>query len=119
MSIQKTITTDNFPIYTYSDIPEKLSYQANCRVLNLNCHLNQRKLALSDIQFYSKYVANPSDKTIIVYAGSANYEHIPFILELFPDVKFILIDPRFHNINANFQYIYQNIKSIEKKDVNH
>ena len=115
-SIQEIINTDNVPFYIYSDIKKRLTYQTKCKIVNLNCHLGQRKLALNEIQFYSKYV---TDKTLIVYAGSANGEHTPLILELFPNIRLLLIDPHFHNIDEKFQYIYQNLSVLEKDDIDY
>lgn len=52
----------------------------------------------------SAKVSFPEDKAVlVVYAGAANGQHLPFLFTLFPNVKFILIDP------APFCYALQEI----------
>ena len=53
-------------------------------------HWGQRKLFLSELWFLTKY---GHLATCVVYAGSAPGTHIPFLAQLFPKHKFILIDP--------------------------
>lgn len=55
------------------------------------CHWGQRKLLLSEIEFITKYY----DKAkIVVYAGAAPGTHILCLAQLFPKLKFVLVDPR-------------------------
>jgi hypothetical protein len=56
-----------------------------------NHHAGQRKLLMSEVDFLSNY-ARKGDT--IVYAGAAPGTHIPFLASLFPDIQFILVDPR-------------------------
>lgn len=60
-------------------------------------HWGQRKLLLSEIEFFAIYL----DKTvnpICVYAGAAHGNHIPLLSELFPSLTFHLYDPSHFNI---------------------
>lgn len=55
------------------------------------CHWGQRKLLLVEIEFLINYAIN--DNETIVYAGSAPGSHILYLSNLFPNFKWILIDP--------------------------
>jgi hypothetical protein len=74
-------------------------------VLN-NTHLGQRKLLLSEMQFYLKI-----QKGTVIYAGSAPGEHTPVILKLFPNLNFIMVDPHLHIMDYPYQYIYKKVHS--------
>jgi hypothetical protein len=54
-------------------------------------HLGQRKLLLSEVEFL---IDNARDGDTVVYVGSAPGIHIPFLASLFPEVRFVLYDPR-------------------------
>jgi predicted NAD-dependent protein-ADP-ribosyltransferase YbiA (DUF1768 family) len=67
-----------------------------------NLHWGQRKLLISEIEFLSIYwnpqtIANP----LLVYAGAAPGNHIPFLSTLFPAFTFHLYDPAPFGIKAN------------------
>jgi hypothetical protein len=100
------------PLYNYNDIPNTLTYQYGSDIGIINCHLGQRKLLLTEIEFYNKCVKDKNN--LIIYAGSASCEHLPVILKLFPTLKFILIDPFYHSINGYYEYIYQNVDNLDK-----
>ena len=69
------------PICRYNELKTiKYDDYANVR---LGCHMGQRKLLLSELQFYSDY-----DNDLIVYAGSAPCIHLTMILDMFPNMKF-------------------------------
>ena len=55
-------------------------------------HWGQRKLLLSEIEFLTLH-ADPRTPTLVVYAGAAPGAHIPYLSELFPGIKFVLVDP--------------------------
>lgn len=57
-----------------------------------NIHWGQRKLHLSEVDFFMSYT-NQNEKYTIVYAGAANGQHIPLLLKLFPNLEFHLYDP--------------------------
>ena len=54
-------------------------------------HWGQRKLLMSEIEFLTEY-ANLS--LPVLYVGAAPGIHINVLVRLFPDVRFILVDPR-------------------------
>ena len=109
----KAIADQDFdPIYQYKKIPQKLPYESTRIYLaKPNCHLGQRKLLLNELQFYSCYL--PKQPYLIIYAGSASNEHMPIVLKHFPNSKFLLIDPNYHNIDLpEVRYIYQNTDNV-------
>lgn len=53
-------------------------------------HWGQRKLLLSEIEFLTKFGVSGST---VVYAGAAPGTHIHYLIELFPELKFVLVDP--------------------------
>jgi len=63
--------------------------------LESNCHWGQRKLLLSEIEFFTvvKKFLNLSE-CIMVYVGAAPGDHTPYLLKLFPELSCILYDPR-------------------------
>lgn len=105
-------------IYEYNQIPEKIKYYEGSKIYNLNCHLGQRKLLLTEIEFYSKCLKSKNDKALVVYAGSASCEHLPVILDMYPNLKFVLVDPNYHSIDKYpITYVYQNLHVIEKNNL--
>lgn len=61
-------------------------------------HYGQRKLMLSEIEFFvalirSRNAVENAKPILSVYAGAANGSHLPFLFDLFPDIKHILVDP--------------------------
>ena len=53
-------------------------------------HWGQRKLLLSEIEFLTRY---SQDGMTVVYAGAAPGTHISYLSELFPSLRFVLVDP--------------------------
>lgn len=85
----KNFKGDSRPIETVDQITCKdLPYIKNSEIIKPSTHIGQRKLFLSEMQFLTKH-----PKNICVYAGSSPGHKTHFLSTLFPDVKFILIDP--------------------------
>lgn len=66
-------------------------------------HKGQRKLFLSEIQHLTQVLDSHLDYAIVVYAGSAPCIKAWIIHEMFPNVKFLLIDPRSFSIKVTRQ----------------
>jgi hypothetical protein len=82
--------TDGFPEIKYE-------YRPNEYVKSL--HFGQLKLLLSEIEFLmiamQDHVAIKSTKPIVcLYIGAAPGNHTKYLSDLFPEVKFVLYDPR-------------------------
>jgi hypothetical protein len=83
---------DNFT-YNYSDIPNVLKYENTAPRPKNVVHWGQLKLFLTTLFFLVKYI-EPSDKDVrIIYAGSAVGHNILILSEMFPNIKWYLIDP--------------------------
>lgn len=55
-------------------------------------HWGQRKLILSEIQFFTIFWGVDKPGTV-VYAGAAPGNHTPFLADMFPELRFELYDP--------------------------
>jgi cap2 methyltransferase len=64
-------------------------YRKRGEEMTSTCHWGQRKLLLSEIEFMTMF----PDHQTVVYAGAAPGTHIPYLSSLFPETKFVLIDP--------------------------
>jgi hypothetical protein len=115
--IYKELIDPNLNLYEYSQIPNIISYAEATRFINLNCHFGQRKLLLTEIEYYN--MLDQDKNYLIIYPGSASCEHLPVILQLFPNLKFLLIDPNYHSIDHKypFKYIYQNTPVISSSNL--
>ena len=72
-----------------SDAPRKV-YRPRKNESKTVVHWGQRKLLLSEIEFLTKYSVSGA---IVVYAGAAPGTHIQYLMELFPKLEFVLVDP--------------------------
>jgi hypothetical protein len=99
------------PIYEVSQL-QNMTYRSS-RNVNTGCHAGQRKLLMTEIQFYCNI---PAD-SVVVYSGSASGDHTTAILEMFPGIKLILIDPAYHTIDYDYTVIYQNPDIINKDNL--
>ena len=69
-------------------------------------HFGQRKLFLSELEFLTRFskelecdlTGNEELKVVLIYAGAAPCCHISMLADMFPFVKFVLIDPAEFNI---------------------
>jgi hypothetical protein len=81
------------PYVTIDDISERLPYEDKKPIFRTSIHHGQRKLFLNELQFLTKYLESRYDKSYVIYAGAAPCNHIYLLHRLFPNVKFILVDP--------------------------
>lgn len=80
------------PVVTLQDIGHGLPYSQNTAVFKPTVHIGQRKLHLSEVQFFADHV--PADEAAIcVYAGAAPSNHTGMLSRMFPNIKFLLVDP--------------------------
>lgn len=76
-------------MYVHPDSP-RMPYRRRKDSIKTSIHWGQRKLMMSEIQALSEVtITNPT----VVYVGAASGVHIPFLSDLFPDMKFYLYDP--------------------------
>ncbi len=96
---------------------KNIPYGPDAGQIKANCHLGQRKLLLTEIEFLSK-MAGKNKNILVVYAGSASCEHLPVILQMFPNIKFLLVDPNYHCIDYdNITYVYQDTSKINNENI--
>lgn len=80
-TLQSRLLTDNYP---------RASYQRRKGQIKSVLHWGQRKLLMSEIEFLTNY---GEAGRIVLYAGAAPGHHINYLSTLFPEMKFVLVDP--------------------------
>lgn len=82
------------PETTISELP--LYTNVTGKSSTFNKHHGQRKLLLTEISFIVHSIKKNKNKLpmLMVYAGAAPCTHFGVIMKLFPDIKFLLVDPR-------------------------
>lgn len=96
---------------TLSDVPFIVSVHAAKSLQNR--HHGQRKLLLVEIQLLTKVIENQRKfgderPILMIYAGAAPCMHFGKLMELFPQVKFLLVDPNEFLIFVNQELLYKN-----------
>lgn len=84
-------TVPTKPLVHYSDISQELKYVEHQTIYTSAYHIGQRKLILNEIQFLTRI--HPDEKAVVIYAGAAPSNKGAFLASLFPNLRFILIDP--------------------------
>ncbi len=101
----------HLPLYHHGQLSDELTYlERPHSQIPMGCHHGQRKLLLSEIQFYNHY---SREAQFVIYAGSAPCDHLPILLQRFPHLKFILIDPNYHTFLHDYKYIYQQSNVVD------
>jgi len=91
----KNADKKNNVMITLDDIKDKMPYTYKNQPIIRGNHIGQRKLLLSEVQFLTQV---DSGIKYCIYAGSAPGHKTHFLSKLFPDTKFILIDPNKFNL---------------------
>lgn len=90
------IKINNIPEIIY-DIPNNYTYNDDALDHQTKCHWGQKKLLLSEIQFFTRICETLQIKSLkkyaVVYIGSAGGHHLPILYNLFPDLIWLLYDP--------------------------
>ncbi len=87
------------PVITTDDIAHELPYQEAIKLLKLSTHIGQRKLFLNEVQFCTEYVGTKPD-AVVFYAGAAPNIKGAYFASLFPNMRFVFIDPNKFQINT-------------------
>jgi hypothetical protein len=89
-------------ITSYDEIPNRLKYKAATLPESKRgiMHIGQLKLILSEIELLTSELADVDEKRYLLYAGSATGIRLPILANMFPGLKFILVDPRKHDFDA-------------------
>jgi hypothetical protein len=95
--VDKYKILDNFYnkkfIYNYAEIPNVIKYEETSPKPKSVVHWGQLKLFLTTLFFLVKYIEQSDQVVHIIYAGSAVGHNILILSDLFPNVKWYLIDP--------------------------
>jgi len=88
---------------------EQLSYKRRSDDQKKSIPYGQRKLFLSELYFLATFWnVQDNPNPVVIYAGAAPGNHIPFLSNLFPTMTFHLYDPRCFYIKESSRiHIYQ------------
>lgn len=82
---------------TVDDLQNKSKFNGDVKDMAPLCHWGQKKLLLSEIQFFTNICKKLNIKNlkdyIAVYIGSADGAHLPILFNLFPELDWLLYDP--------------------------
>lgn len=104
---------DPHVMLTYDDLPKTLPYTQHLSVFEHNPHIGQRKLLMNEIQFFSVC----ADAKLCIYIGYAPCEHFVVLAEMFPKLKFLLVDPNYPIFDYEKVYVAQNPEVIDRRRV--
>lgn len=85
-------------IKEYKDITRRAAYERHAAQDLVNVHNGQLKLFLTELQFLTLCLRTHDAPATVVYAGSAPSNKLSYLARLFPNVKFVLVDPHEHYI---------------------
>jgi hypothetical protein len=94
--VTSTLNVD--PVITFDDIKDSIQYVEGFKCKS-GTHIGQRKLFLSEVQFLTNNIDNSPQ--YVVYAGAAPSNKGHMLSQLFPQVKFILVDPNRFDLIVN------------------
>ena len=97
-AIHDIIQTQVPTITTVEEIPESMPYRRSTTFVSRAVHIGQLKLFLTEMQFLTDVLSKHDEEAYIIYAGSAPGNKMGILHDMFPKVKFILVDPHDHLI---------------------
>jgi cap2 methyltransferase len=79
------------------DDAPKAVYRSRKGELKSVIHWGQRKLLMSEIEFIQMCLPPLEKRCVVIYAGAAPGTHVAILSEMFPEHRFVLVDPaEFH-----------------------
>ena len=102
------------PIVKITDIKRELQYKTGVQLLKPQTHIGQRKLFLTELQFLTKLLT--TNVKYCIYAGASPSNKTHYLSTLFPEIKFILIDPNKFDIKLPD---FNSHRSIAHDDIIH
>jgi hypothetical protein len=98
----------------YSDIPHQLPYKSSKSIPKTVTHNGQIKLFLTELMFMTQCLAAKDTPAIFIYAGSSPSNKLPYLANLFPQAKFVLVDPNEHYLmyGSSDQYDEEHIDKM-------
>jgi hypothetical protein len=108
----------------YSEDLDKLPYSEK-KLHKYNLHWGQRKLLMSEIEFLTDFYDSYDQNTqkYFLYVGASPGHHINYLIKMFPDIYFILYDPRrsyveLGNMVEIHQKLFTNEDALKYKNMN-
>lgn len=105
-------------IKEYKDITRRAAYERHAAQDSINVHNGQLKLFLTELQFLTLCLRTHDAPATVVYAGSAPSNKMSYLANLFPNVKFVLVDPHEHYIMFPTKTPDTNDISLDEMDDN-
>ncbi|MCK9607868.1 MAG: hypothetical protein M0R33_15600 [Methylomonas sp.] len=107
-NLQPPLTFAELESY-FTDAPHLLQnvHYEPLHLSHATLHLGQLKLFLNELRFIShetKITRQNRDYDFIFYVGSSPGTHLKMLADLFPDIRFICVDPAEHNIKYSRSY---------------
>lgn len=102
------------PFVKFDDISTTNMVYENINDNNMGLHIGQRKLLMNEIQFLT--IQAKTKVKYCIYAGSAPGNKTYLLSQLFPDIKFILIDPNIFNLVVNE---FTNHRTVKNPNIIH
>ncbi len=92
------------PVFSHildDTVPEMQYARGYEKEHRIGVHWGQRKLHISEMEVLNEYYFDPIKRNnkpiMMIYVGSAPGDHLPLLSDMYPEVKFILYDPRDFN----------------------
>lgn len=113
MQVQTTFDIDNMPRLKYVpnsilerglDLKQKKSRAARRKYI----HKGQRKLLLAELKHLVEVLSSNLEYAIVVYVGAAPTLKAWLVHEMFPNIKFLMIDPKRFDIKIGKQNHFRN-----------
>jgi cap2 methyltransferase len=101
----------NTLITKYDDVKYVVDYENTYPKPKTVVHWGQLKMLLTTLVFFYKTIYEIDKEIHIIYAGSAIGDNILLLCNMFPNIKWYLIDPRKHN-----KLLYNHNQVIEIKE---
>jgi len=102
------------PFVKFDDLSTTNMVYENINDNNMGLHIGQRKLLMNEIQFLT--LQSKTKVKYCIYAGSAPGNKTYLLSQLFPDIKFILIDPNIFKLAINE---FTNHRTVKNPDIIH
>ena len=109
--INELLTTKHNALQYLDDIEHTKERQEDTNLIRTTIHVGQLKLLLSELEFLTEVLDDNKANATVIYAGSAPSNKIYYLSTLYPNVKFILVDPNEHFIMFEDGNHYESKKS--------
>jgi len=122
----KAIYSENFTRILGDSFPEGKYRPRTKNDGRTTVHFGQRKLFLSEVEFLTNVCRELPPKMrfkkiVVIYAGAAPGNHIGQLSEMFPFVRFVLVDPAKYVVEENERLIikqemFTNVMALDLKE---